>query len=390
MKVLYLTTGCFDKGGISRYCRYQISALRELFGTADVEVLSLLGPDEHGFEVPFEVAWHGRSGGLPDKLEMAARAGRYAISVRPDVIHLAHINLGPLALQLSRLCSARTLLNVYGLEVWSGLSQRRRTAMRGISRIVSDCHFTAQYIVDAGMWSGRPYVIWDCVDLDRFIPRPCSPEVLARYGLPDKRNKFVVLSLGRLARCAAHKGYDRLIEAFAKLRQRQERVHLVIAGQGDDRPRLEDLVARFGLQGNVTFPGPIREQDLADVYRCASVFSLVSDRGPGRGEGIPLTPLEAMSCGVPILVGNQDGSKEAVVERQQGAANGFVLDPFDLDRHAAIMGDLAAAPERLRSMQVNSRLTAEQFFGYQRFVDQHRKLYASFVSRACGLGASWC
>ena len=44
MKILYLTPGCFDKGGISRYNRYQIQALRMLAGAENVFVFSLLGP----------------------------------------------------------------------------------------------------------------------------------------------------------------------------------------------------------------------------------------------------------------------------------------------------------------------------------------------------------
>ena len=42
-RILYLTPGCFDKGGISRYSRYQIECLREIHGEAAVTVQSLLG-----------------------------------------------------------------------------------------------------------------------------------------------------------------------------------------------------------------------------------------------------------------------------------------------------------------------------------------------------------
>ncbi|HEY1942337.1 MAG TPA: hypothetical protein VGH40_09465, partial [Roseiarcus sp.] len=59
LRILYLTPGCYDKGGISRYCRYQIQALRENHGAERVTVLSLLGPDQNGFEEPFAVSWRG-------------------------------------------------------------------------------------------------------------------------------------------------------------------------------------------------------------------------------------------------------------------------------------------------------------------------------------------
>ena len=74
----------------------------------------------------------------------------------------------------------------------------------------------------------------------------------------------------------------------------------------------------------------IHNNDLPKFYNSAFVFSLVSDRGIGRGEGIPLTPLEAMSCGTPIIVGNHDGSQEAIFPK---ITNGFLINPFDLQAH---------------------------------------------------------
>ena len=74
--------------------------------------------------------------------------------------------------------------------------------------------------------------------------------------------------------------------------------HLVFAGRGDDAARLSAKAASLGLSGSVTFTGPIQEEDLAAIYRVAYVFALVSDKGPGRGEGIPLTPIEAMAAAV--------------------------------------------------------------------------------------------
>jgi len=252
--------------------------------------------------------------------------------------------------------------------------------MRAMDRIVADCHFTARYVSEANLHGRAPDVIWDCIDLDRFAPGPCSPSVLAKYGIADKANAFVVLSLGRLSKSAAHKGFDRLIEAFAVVAASEPGARLVIAGRGDDRPRLEALVAARGLIPAVTFTGPVDEQDLADVYRSASVFSLVSDRGPGRGEGIPLTPLEAMGCGVPVVVGNQDGSQEAVIAMDGDVANGFVIDPFDLASHAGLLLRMAKSAPLRAQMAECARQAAADHFGYRRFAGQHGVLYADLLA----------
>src|SRR6266576_3588866 len=56
LKILYLTPGCFDKGGISRYSRYQIRGLRELVGEENVFVHSFLGPGMDDFEEDVSVS----------------------------------------------------------------------------------------------------------------------------------------------------------------------------------------------------------------------------------------------------------------------------------------------------------------------------------------------
>jgi phosphatidylinositol alpha-1,6-mannosyltransferase len=124
----------------------------------------------------------------------------------------------------------------------------------------------------------------------------------------------------------------------------------------------------------VFFTGSIHENDLADIYRSAHIFALVSDSGQGKGEGIPLTPLEAGACGVPILVSNHDGSKEAVFENR----NGFILDPFDLGELERLLLLLTVNGELRRSMATEARLVAEREFGFDSFVKKHRKLLATW------------
>lgn len=381
MRVLYLTPGCFDKGGISRYTRYQIRALREILGPAQVTALSLLGPDEGSFEEPFPVDFHARGNTRRDKAAFLLRAAALTAARRPDVIHAAHVNLAGAALALARAVRARLVVNVYGHEVWSGL---RRDAALGLSRgdVVSDCHFTARYVEEHGKGKdARISVIWDCVDTDRVTPGAPRPEVLAKYAIPDPTTGTNLLTLGRLSRFAAHKGYDRLLEVFARAARARAAgppLRLVYAGRGDLVEPLRARARELGLADRVFFTGAVHDDDLGDVYRSAHLFSLVSDRGKSRGEGLPLTPLEASAAGVPILVGDQDGSAEAVIEGE----NGFVVDPFDLDAHAARVVALASDPARRAAMGEAARARAVRDFSYRRFVAEHRALFNRWYGSA--------
>lgn len=370
MRVLYLTPGCFDKGGISRYARYQIRALRELVGTANVRVLSLLGPDAESFEERFDIDWHGSGPNRASKAAMVTRAVQLTAHLRPDAIFAGHIGLSGLARALAAPSRATVIVNVYGLEVWSGLRGYAEWGLRRADLVVSDCHFTANYLVEHGLRQVVPAVIWDCVDVERFAPGPPAAAVLARYGIPDPTHHVNVITLGRMSPDAAHKGYERLFEVFGRIAMRSPRLRLVMAGRGALGERLAERARAGGLADRITFTGMVADEHLPDIYRAAGVFSLVSDRGVGRGEGIPLTPLEAAGCGAPIIVGDQDGSQEAVVHR----VNGFVVDPFDLDQHGRYLLELAEKPNLRHAMGRAARARIEEEFAYEVFRERHRTL----------------
>lgn len=356
---------------MSRYSRYQIQALRELFGETSVRTMSLLGPNARDFETPFTVDWYGRGNDFIGKSIFAAECIRNALVNRPMVIHAAHVNLAPLAKATANLIGATTILNIYGREVWSWMSRLRKRTIRTVDCVIADCHFTSNYVAEHQMRASRPLVVWDCVDLDRFSPGICRSEVLEHYGIPSGGQPFIILTLGRLSRSAQHKGFERLLRVFAEIAPSCPKARLVIAGSGDLTEHFKRLARDLHIDAKTYFTGSIDERHLPDVYRAASVFSLISDRGEGRGEGIPLTPLEALACGIPIIVGNQDGSQEAVTE----CHNGIICDPFDLAGQAKILLDLYEKPTLLESMRQQARQAALANFGYDQFRNRFEGVY---------------
>lgn len=377
MKVLYLTTGCFDKGGISRYNRYQITALREIYGDDNIRVLSLWHPREGDFEEPFVVHWHSKGVGLKSNLSFVLKLFKEAVSWRPDIILTGHVNFSALAVMAAKFSGSTTLLNTYGLEVWSGLTKNANWGLRKTDHVISDCHYTARYLEGEGLRKkGSIEVIWDCVDLEKFNPDVQVPTGLfKKYGIPDSENYKLIVSLGRISKNAAHKGYDRLIHAFSLIHLKHPKARLVLAGKGDLTDSLQSLAGQYGVLDKVTFTGMVEEKDLPAIYRIAYVFSLVSDRGKGRGEGIPLTPLEAMACRVPIIVGNHDGSQEAVVNDR----NGFVIDPFDIDNHAQTLAVLLSNTSMRDEKAENAVSIARDNFSYIRFKNKHKELLSRLI-----------
>jgi phosphatidylinositol alpha-1,6-mannosyltransferase len=373
MKILYLTTGCFDKGGISRYNRYQIQVCRELFGEPGIKVFSLLGPSDDDFEEPMNVEWHGNGANRKSKIGMIGRVISSARQWKPDIILCAHVNLSGLAFFASQFCKAKTILNAYGLEIWSPLSRDASWGLKNMGLIISDCHNTANWIINnKNRKTTDIRVVWDCIDLNKFRPGKTSAETIRKYNLPDPGIYFNILTLGRLSLPdALYKGYDRLLDVFFALVPEHHQLRLIIAGRGSYVGSLKERVKLGGMEDKVCFTGSIDESDMAEVYNACKVFSLITESGEGKGEGIPLTPLEAMACAKPILVGNQDGSQEAIIHE-----NGFAMDPSDLEAHKTAILNYAGNENLLLNHSQNALDVAHTYFAFEHFKLKHQQIFA--------------
>lgn len=361
-KVLCIFPGVFDKGGISRYGRFQINAIRESLGKDRVSVTSLMGRQAGDFETPFDVDF---SGAMP--LSMASRMLfayeilRMAKRDIPDIVLTGHVNLGPLGLFISRAVGARHIQNVYGRELWvdGGMSWVRRKALRSAETVISDCHNTADRAMEMNLVKKSPKVVWDCVEIQRFKRRSTNWGKLEKYGV-KKNNKFRILFLGRVRKDTRYKGFERLLAVLEGLGTNE--FEAIIAGKCEDKENIDGISKNLDIEDGVRITGQIEEDDLPDLYLAADAFYLVSDVGPSKGEGIPLTPMEAMSCGVPVLVGNRDGSRELIEDE-----GGWCGKPEDVGGQTEYIRKLGESREFWEKESKAARRRVEKEFDYEKF-----------------------
>jgi teichuronic acid biosynthesis glycosyltransferase TuaC len=137
-----------------------------------------------------------------------------------------------------------------------------------------------------------------------FEPLPESDESRAAIRRRLDISGSVVLSMGRLVPI---KGIDVLLRAVAMLRG----VTLVVAGDGPERGRLESLAGALGV--NARFVGTIRDRTKSDWLRASDFFALASRRlEDGRTEGTPVSVLEAMHAGLPVVATDTGGVRAAL------------------------------------------------------------------------------
>jgi len=373
VKILYVTPGCFDKGGISRYSRYQILALRENFGQSQVKVLSFLGPDQNSFEEEIDVQYHGSGDTFIQRVFFLLTIIKYSFTFRPAVIHIAHVNYAGLIRILSYIIRAKLILNIYGLEIWTNLTSFRAWGLKTSDLIISDCHATRNYVLKNKLITDikKIHVIWDCVATDHFYPRQNFDNIIYKYNLPDRNKNIIISTLGRISEDAAYKGYERLIRVFSGIKKDVDHIRLLIIGRGNLIPYLKKVCKDLEISDFVTFTGSVADDELPYLLSYSHIFSLVTESGEGKGEGLPLTPLEAMACGNPIIVGNQDGSSEAVIENR----NGFVVNPASHVESIEALKCLVVNTSLREEMSRNSLTVLQNNFTYKIFMERLKGLY---------------
>lgn len=165
----------------------------------------------------------------------------------------------------------------------------------------------AYYCCQTGFPAARMQVIANGVDVRR-IAAPDKSGVRREWGIAD--NDFVI---GTVARFDATKDLFTLARAFALLRANhpQASLKLLLVGDGAERPLLEAFAAEHGLQSAVIFTG--MQAEVPRLLGALDVFALSS-----VSEGMPLTVLEAMAAGLPVVATNVGALPELVVEGQTG------------------------------------------------------------------------
>jgi phosphatidylinositol alpha-1,6-mannosyltransferase len=219
-------------------------------------------------------------------------------------------------------------LQLHGIDAWEHSTAPRRWAAERSTLVTCVSRHTRRRVLG---WCNLPphrvRVLPDTVD-PRFCFGPPDPALADRLGLAGKR---VVLTVGRLASSEAYKGHDRVLRCLPGLLARQPDLIYAIAGDGDDRPRLERLARELGVESRVRFLGYVSDAELPGLYRLADVFAM-----PSTGEGFGIVYLQALASGTPVVAGSGDASVDPLRDGQLGR----LVDP---ESGAALAAAIEAA-----------------------------------------------
>lgn len=234
-------------------------------------------------------------------------------------------------------------------------------SFNGIDRMITVSGALGEAAAALGYPRDRIRVLRNGVDTSLF--RPVDG---ARWRARAKPGQILIASVGLLI---PRKGHDLLIAAMAML----PNAHLLIAGQGPDKEKLEALAKSLGVADRVELVGSVPHEELPALYSAADLLVLATSR-----EGWPNVLLEAMACGAPVVATNIGGIPEIITRPEAGV---IIPERTPEALASGIRQIIAHPPDRTAT-----RAHAEAH-GWDEVIAEQVKLYQDVVRKPARLAA---
>lgn len=261
---------------------------------------------------------------------------------RPDVVH-THLDVIKYAVPAAKLAGVgrcvHTVHNVADKEAEGRLQKLTNTFFYrlGWSTPVALSPQVQQTVLPFyGLKQEQVPVIYNGIDLSRFRPK-------SDYSQGD------TVELVHVGRFTPQKNHDRLLRAFAALYENHPQCRLTLVGDGELRQQIEELVKTLRLSRAVTFAGA--QADVRPYLERADIFLLPSDY-----EGIPMTIIEAMATGLPIVATAVGGVPDMLKPEESG-----LLVPLDAEAVTRACARLVEDPALRECLGRNARADTRRF-----------------------------
>ncbi len=206
----------------------------------------------------------------------------------------------------------------------------------------------------------RIKLIRNCIDAGKYrFSSDGRRRVRKEFGIADNE-----LLVGTVARFSFQKGHDYTVDAVHDILAEFPQTRFLFVGDGPQRERISQKVRSTGLEHAVLFAG--ERQDIPDVLSAMDLFLLTSIY-----EGLPLSVLEAMAVGLPVVASRVSGTPEAVLSD----LTGLLIPPADSAAVCKAVVDMLGNPEKRHRMGYQGRLLALHHFHKKFLVRQLTDFY---------------
>lgn len=289
---------------------------------------------------------------------------------RYDVVHCHLLASNVIAKPLATICGAPVRINHDHCN--DKLADPRKWALpadiwanRFATHVIAVSETTRQFVEQhEGVPGRRTSTIHNGIDCDAFRPRPENRTAArAKFDLPPEA--FVIGGIGRLT---YQKNFALFLETAAKVLAVHPEAFFVIAGSGEDEAALREQARALGIDARVRFLGFVR--DMGELYPALDLLLLTS-----RYEGLPITILEAMAAGLPIVASRLDGIAEVLADGIDAA----LVEPQSAEVFSARVLELLEQPERAAAHARATREKAVAAYSAQRVARDVEAIYERYL-----------
>lgn len=216
---------------------------------------------------------------------------------------------------------------------------------------------------------GTPgFVVPIGLDADDYVERPSSGSLFCRF--PELRGKKIVLYLGRIN---FKKGLDLLAKAFGSVAREHNDVHLLIAGPDDDGygEKVTAWLEGEGVLARTTFTGMLHGEEKLEAFHRSSVFVL-----PSSSENFGISVLEAMACGLPVIVSDKVNLWPTIVDAKAGE-----VAPCDAEAFSRKILAVLEDEEAARKMGGNGVALVREKYSWPEIGARLISVYSSLIAR---------
>lgn len=314
--------------------------------------------------IPF--ARHSLSGSLKclPQLKALLKTGKY------DIVH-THTETGGLLLKLA--CGvkgkSKFVYTPHGMSFWKGSSLKSQLVYKPLERWICsgmdmNLGMNKEEVAYLEKWNKRTAAYVHGIGLDVKCmqqPKRSRNEVRNEFALAS--GEKLIVSIGELD---DNKNHITVIRALARLGRKDFKY--VVCGVGPNKDKLQSEAQCLGLQDNVILAG--YRSDIPDVLNAADIFVF-----PSFHEGMPVSALEAISCGLPIIASEIRGNVDII----QDGDNGYLFAPSDVDtltqKIALLMDD-----EELRIAMGEKNRVLAQDFSLENVTNELKEIYSNLIA----------
>jgi glycosyltransferase involved in cell wall biosynthesis len=283
---------------------------------------------------------------------------------RIDMLHTHEFGMSTYGLLTSWFTRVPMIATVHG-KAYYGERWRRRMAYRLVAshavQVVAVAEDIRRFLIDrVGATPEKVRTIYNGVDAKTVGSAEDGARVRRELGIPE-----ATPVIGTIANLYPVKGHTYLLEAAAEVAKVAPQAVWLLAGRGGLLRQLQDEACHLGIANKVRFLG--FRDDPAALLQAMDLFVL-----PSLSEGLPVSVLEAMAAGRPVVATDVGGNREVIVDGRTG----FLVAPGDSRALAAGMITLLADRDLADRYGAEGRARVSQQFSLERMVSAYELLYA--------------